>query len=191
PNGDLALGSDGILRWIGAPIATLAAGDDVLKPRVVLLADEQLTGPLRDNVPARAERFVNFQIESLLKPLVDLRQADALTGIARGLAFQLAENFGILNRREVAEEVRSLDQEARAALRRLGARFGAYHIFVPALIKPGPAGLATLLWAIKNDAKDKPGYGDVVAALASGRTSIVTEAEYERAFYRLAGFRNL
>ncbi len=191
PNGDLALGSDGILRWIGAPIATLAAGDDVLKPRVVLLADEQLTGPLRDKVAARAERFVNFQIESLLKPLVDLRQADALTGIARGLAFQLAENFGILNRREVAEEVRSLDQEARAALRRLGARFGAYHIFVPALIKPGPAGLATLLWAIKNDAKDKPGYGDVVAALASGRTSIVTEAEYERAFYRLAGFRNL
>jgi len=191
PNGDLALGSDGILRWIGAPVATLTAGEDALKPRVVLLADEQLTGPSRDKVAARAERFVNFQIESLLKPLVELRQAEILSGIARGLAFQLVENFGLLNRRDVAEEVRSLEQEARAALRRLGVRFGAYHIFVPALIKPAPAGLATLLWALKNDARDKPGYGDVVAALAAGRTSIVTDPTFERAFYRLAGFRNL
>ncbi|WEX09875.1 helicase-related protein [Chelativorans sp. AA-79] len=191
PNGDLALGSDGILRWIGAPVGTLAATDDVLKPRVVLLADEQLTGPARDKVAARAERFVNFQIESLLKPLLDLRQAEMLSGIARGLAFQLVENFGLLNRRDVAEEVRALDQEARAALRRLGVRFGAYHVFIPSLIKPGPAGLATLLWALKNDAKDRPGYGDVVAALAAGRTSIVTDPTFERAFYRLAGFRNL
>jgi Superfamily II DNA and RNA helicases len=191
PNGDLALGSDGILRWLGAPVGTLVATDDVLKPRVVLLADEQLTGAARDKVAARAERFVNYQIETHLKPLLDLRDAETLTGTARGLAFQLSENFGILNRRDVAEEVRALDQDARAALRRLGVRFGAYHIFVPALIKPGPAGLATLLWALKNDAREKPGYGDVVAALAAGRTSIVTDPQFDRAFYRLAGFRNL
>lgn len=191
PNGDLALASDGILRWLGAPVGTLVATDDVLKPRLVLLADEQLTGPARDKVMARGERFINFQIESQLKPLLELRAAENLTGTARGLAFQLAENFGVLNRRDVAEEVRSLDQDARAALRRLGVRFGAYHIFVPALVKPGPAGLATLLWALKNDARDKPGYGDVVAALAAGRTSIVTDPSYDRAFYRLAGFRNL
>ena len=29
-------------------------------------------------------------------------------------------------------------RKAAAALRRLGVRFGAYHIFVPALIKPAP-----------------------------------------------------
>jgi ATP-dependent RNA helicase SUPV3L1/SUV3 len=87
--------------------------------------------------------------------------------------------------------VKALDQDARAALRRLGVRFGAYHIFVPALVKPGPAGLLTLLWALKNDAKDRPGFGDVVQSLASGRTSVVTDAEFDPAFYRLAGFRVL
>src|SRR5690606_32139402 len=85
-NGDIALASDGTLRWLGAPIGTLTAGEDVLRPRVILLADEQLTGPARDKVAARAERFVNFQIESLLKPLIDLKNADQLTGIARGIA---------------------------------------------------------------------------------------------------------
>ncbi|MER9292422.1 helicase [Mesorhizobium sp. M0510] len=190
-NGDIALGSDGTLRWIGAPIGTLVSGEDALKPRLVLLADEQLTGPARDKVAARAERFVNFQIESLLKPLVDLRNADQISGIGRGIAFQLVENFGLINRRDIAEEMKSLDQEGRAALRRLGVRFGAYHVFVPALIKPAPAGLVTLLWALKNDGKDKPGFGDVVHALASGRTSVVIDPAFDKTFYKLAGYRNL
>ena len=191
PNGDIALGSDGVLRWIGAPIGTLVEGEDPLKPRVVLLADEQLTGPARDKVAARAERFINFQVELLLKPLVDLKSAEQLSGIGRGIAFQLVENFGLINRRDIAEEVKSLDQEGRAALRRLGVRFGAYHVFVPALIKPAPAGLVTLLWAIKNDGKDKPGFGDVVHALSAGRTSVVIDQAFDKSFYKLAGFRNL
>ncbi|AZN96672.1 helicase [Mesorhizobium sp. M9A.F.Ca.ET.002.03.1.2] len=190
-NSDIALGSDGTLRWIGAPIGTLVAGDEALKPRLVLLADEQLTGPARDKVAARAERFVNFQIESLLKPLVDLKNAEQITGIGRGIAFQLVEHFGLINRRDIAEAMRSLDQEGRAALRRLGVRFGAYHIFVPTLIKPAPAGLVTLLWALKNDGKDRPGFGDVVHALASGRTSVVVDPAFDKTFYKLAGYRNL
>ncbi|MFC5384882.1 helicase-related protein [Aquamicrobium segne] len=190
-NNDIALGSDGILRWIGAPIGTLVAGEDILRPRLVLLADEQLTGPARDKVAGRAERFVTFQIETLIKPLIDLKAAEQLTGIARGIAFQLTENFGLLNRRDIATEMRSLDQEGRAALRRLGVRFGAYHVFIPVLLKPGPAGLITLLWALHNDGKDKPGFGDVVNALATGRTSLVVEPGFDRNFYRLAGYRSL
>ncbi|CAG0980882.1 hypothetical protein RHIZO_01733 [Rhizobiaceae bacterium] len=190
-NGDLALASDGILRWIGAPIGTLAAGEDALRPRVILFADEQLTGPARDKVAARAERYVNYQIDTLLKPLIDLKGAEQLSGIARGIAFRLVEEFGLINRRDIAEDIKSLDQEGRAALRRLGVRFGAYHIFVPALLKPGPASLVTLLWALKNDGKDKPGFGDIVHALAAGRTSVVVNQSFDRAFYKLAGFRML
>ena len=190
-NGDLALASDGILRWLGQPIATLTEGEDALKPRVILLADEQLTGPSRDKVAERAERFVGYQIESLLKPLVDLKNAEQLSGMARGIAFRLVENYGLLNRRDIAEDIRSLDQESRAALRRLGVRFGAYHIFLPALLKRAPANLVTLLWALKNDGKDKPGFGDVVSALAAGRTSVVVDPAFDREFYKLAGYRML
>ena len=190
-NADFALASDGLLRWIGAPIGTLTAGEDALSPRLILLADEQLTGAARDKVAARAERFVKYQAETLLKPLFDLKDADQLSGTARGIAFRLVENFGVLNRRDVADEVKSLDQDARAALRRLGVRFGAFHVFVPALLKPAPAGLVTLLWALQNDGKDKPGFGDVVNALASGRTSVVVDGEFEPVFYRLAGYRSL
>lgn len=190
-NGDLALGSDNILRWLGSPVAALASSDEMLKPRVVLLADEQLTGTARDQVLARAERYVAFQIDTHLKPLVQLSADQTLSGVAKGIAFRLVEECGIINRRDIAGDVRALDQDARAGLRRDGVRFGAYHVFVPLLLKPAPAGLLTQLWALKNDAMDKPGYGDVVAALASGRTSVVTDPSYERMFYRLAGYRLL
>src|SRR5690606_15214143 len=100
---------------------------------------------------------------------------DSVSGMAKGIAFRLVEDCGIINRRNIAGEVKALDQEARAALRRLGVRFGAYHIFLPALIKPAPAGLLTLLWALANDATDRPGFGDVTAALAAGRTSVVVD----------------
>ena len=191
PNGDIFISQDGYVRWLGAPIAQLVAGEDFLKPRAVLLADEQLSGGSRDMVQTRVDRFVAFQIDQNLKPLADLAEGEGLDGMAKGLAFRLYEAQGVLKRRDVAEDAKALDQEARAAMRKLGIRFGAYHIFLPALLKPAPAQLVTLLWALKNDAKDKPGYGDVVAALAAGRTSIVADPAFEREFYRIGGFRYL
>jgi ATP-dependent RNA helicase SUPV3L1/SUV3 len=190
-NGDIALAQDGSIRWLGAPVATLAATDDILKPRAIILADEQLTGPSLEMVQTRVDRFVAWQVEQHLKPLLDLSVGDGLLGPAKGLAYRLYEALGVIKRKDVAEEAKALDQDARAALRKMGVRFGAYHIFLPALLKPAPAQLSTLLWALKNDAKDKPGYGDVVAALGAGRTSVVADASFERDFYRLAGFRVL
>ncbi len=190
-NGDLAISADGLVRWLGDPVARLSGSEHIMRPRVILLADEQLTGNARDHVSARIERFVNHHISTILKPLDDLQRAEDLQGLAKGLAFQLVENLGVLFRRDVTEEVKSLDQDARASMRRYGVRFGAYHIFVPALLKPAPAELITLLWALKNDGLDKPGYGDLIPVLAAGRTSVVTDPGYERMFYKLAGFRFL
>ncbi len=191
PNGDIALGSDAVLRWLGEPVAKLAAGEDMLRPRVILLADEQLTGAPRDTVVARLERWVANNIATLLKPLVDLAADEALTGIARGLAFRLVEALGTLDRRDVAADVGSLDQNARASLRRHGVRFGAYHIFIPTLLKPAPTALIGLLWGLHRNDTDIPGLTELPAMLAAGRTSFPSEPNIDREVYRLCGFRVL
>lgn len=190
-NSDFALGSDAVLRWMGDPVARLTDSDSILRPRSILLADEQLSAQARDVVVARIERFVNHHISTILKPLDELARAEDLEGLAKGLAFRLVEALGILFRRDVADDVKALDQDARGSLRRYGVRFGAYHIFMPALLKPAPAELITLLWSLRNNGFDKPGYGEITGALAAGRTSIVTDASFEREFYRLSGFRFL
>ncbi len=191
PNGDIVVDGDGTMRWVGAPVSRLSASEDVLKPRIILLADEQLTGPARDKVAARLERWLGFHMETLLKPLQELSQTDDLDGMARGVAFRLVENLGTVDRREIAEDVRGLSQDQRATLRRKGVRFGAYHIFVPTLLKPAPAGLVTMLWALKEGREDVAGRGEVLAGLSAGRTSMPIVEDFDEIVYRLAGFRVL
>ena len=109
--------------------------------------------------------------------------------MARGVAFQLVEALGVLERQKVAEEVKGLDQPARATLRKYGVRFGAYHIYLPALLKPAPRALATQLWAIKQESPDAKGVGDLLHLAASGRTSIRGRQGIPKTLYRTAGYR--
>ena len=78
---------------------------------------------------------------------MEIAAAKDIAGLARGIAFRLSENFGALRREAVAEEMRALDQPARAQLRNYGVRFGAFNIYFPALLKPASAELAVVLWA--------------------------------------------
>ncbi|WP_455481852.1 hypothetical protein V4P56_05210 [Bartonella sp. B35(2025)] len=190
-NGDFTLSSDGIVRWIGQPVGQLAATEDFLNPKLILLADAQLTGEARDNVVQRLERFITFHFETTLKPLFDLRNADTLTDSTRNLALQLVNSLGILPRREVAEIVKNLDQESRAVLRRLGIRFGAFHIYIAAMLKPAPVQAITLLWNLQNESHDQTGLNEIFSALAAGRTSLVVDPTHNRKFYQLAGYRVL
>ena len=188
-NDQIVLASDGALRWIGELVGKLVAGDDVLRPRVRIVADEHLTGPARDIVQTRLDLWLKTHIEKLLAPLFSLTAADDVTGMARGVAFQLVESLGVLERQKVADEVKSLDQPSRASLRKYGVRFGAYHIYLPVLLKPAPRALATQLWALKHESPDAKGVGELLHLAASGRTSIPVDKETPKQLYRTAGYR--
>src|SRR5690242_8862479 len=188
-NDQIILAADGALRWTGDLVGKLAAGDDTLRPRVRVIADEHLTGPARELVQNRLDLWLKTHIEKLLAPLFSLAAADDVVGMARGVAFQLVESLGVLERQKVAEEVKGLDQPARATLRKYGVRFGAYHIYLPALLKPVPRALATQLWATKHESPDAKGVGELLHLAASGRTSIPVDKETPKALYRTAGYR--
>ena len=190
-NTDFILSKDAVLRWQGDPVAKLAAGEDVLKPRIILLADEQLTGPARDSVVARLERWIANHVANVLKPLVEMSGDQTLEGMARGVAFRLIEALGNIDRREIHSDVQGLSQDMRAGLRRHGVRFGAYTIFFPALLKPAPAELLCLLWGLKNDRLEAPGMDEIPQILASGRTSTVHNPDFDNEIYRLCGYRIL
>lgn len=189
PDEQFLLSNDGAIRWVGEAVAKLLPGDNVLEPRIRIISDEQLTGPARDMVDARLTLWLKTHIEKLLGPLNALAKAEDITGIARGVAFQLSENLGVLERVKVADEVKSLDQETRAVMRKYGVRFGAYHIYLPALLKPAPRNLALLLWALKNGGIDQKGLDQLPGIASSGRTSIALDAETPPELYRLIGYR--
>jgi ATP-dependent RNA helicase SUPV3L1/SUV3 len=188
-NSDFVLTSDGAIRWRGEPVAKVVAGDEVLVPTVLLLADEHLTGPTRDTVQNRLDLWVKAQVDTLLKPLMDLKSGEGLEGLARGIAFRIVEGLGILERNAAADEIRQLDQDMRASLRKHGVRFGAYTIFVPALLKPAPSQLLAQLWALKHGSLDMNGMAELPQLSASGRTSIPVDESIDKALYMVVGFR--
>ncbi|TPQ52438.1 helicase [Prosthecomicrobium hirschii] len=189
PNGEFALASDGTIRWLGQAIAKLSVGQNALTPAVIVLADDQLTGPAREKVDTRLALWVKAHVEGLLKPLIDLRDAPDLEGMARGVAFQLIEALGVLERQHIADEVKALDQPMRASLRKYGVRFGAYHIFLPLLLKPAPSGLIAQLWALKNGNVDAQVVNGLHQLSMSGRTSIPVDKTIPKALYKVVGYR--
>src|ERR1043165_6965664 len=84
PEREFVLDSDGTLRGIRAPGGRLLPGDDVLRPRLRVIADEQLTGASREAVQTRLELWLKTHIERLLGPLFALAGADDEIGRGSG-----------------------------------------------------------------------------------------------------------
>jgi ATP-dependent RNA helicase SUPV3L1/SUV3 len=188
-NTAITLSEHGKLWWDGAVVGTLEAGASALAPRVAVLADEQLKPELRAQIQAKLDAWLDARIATRLEPLIALRNAadakpgtpQALPAEARGLAYQLCEALGSLDRREA-----TLPPDERAALRHLrafGIRFARRSIYMPKLIRPDAASLLALLWATKNKLTQIP------PPPPAGLTSFEPERETPRGFIAAAGFR--
>ena len=184
----ITLTPNGRIVWQGSEIGRLERGDTALKPRIQLFVDEHLSPPDRERVTARLDTWLAAYLDTKLKPLVALSEAQDLTGLARGLAFRLTENLGVLRRDSAAGEIKALDQADRGQLRKYGVRFGAFNLYFPALLKPAAAELLLLLWALH----DGQEYGLDANALPErpqqGLTSVAVDKAVPEPYWRAAGF---
>ncbi len=178
----------GKVLWRDDEIALLEAGADPLKPSVALLIDEHMPVQDREKIQTRLDTWITELIAERLKPLADLAKAEDVTGLARGIAYQLSENLGALKRESITNDIKSLDQNARATLRKYGVRFGAFNIFFPQLLKPAPAELALTLWLLKHGAKAGLDANALPEPPRAGLTSSATDAKIPEAFYLAYGF---
>jgi ATP-dependent RNA helicase SUPV3L1/SUV3 len=189
PNEEFVLATDGYVRWRGQVVANIAEGEQLFTPRLIILADESLSGPDLEKVQDRLNLWLRHLINTQLETVLALEAPADLEGAARGLAYRLYENLGILPRNAVSEEVKGLDQDVRGKLRKLGVKFGAYHIYVPQSLKPAPRELALILYALKHGGVRQPGITELPHIVLSGRTSFLIDPEVNTKLYELAGFK--
>lgn len=145
PDTELDFTEQGGLMWGSAAIGKLVKGSDPMKPGVEAFVDEEAGADITEKVKRRLQHFIDRKTATLFEPLLAMSRDEALTGLARGFAFRLVENLGVIRREDVANEVKDLDQDARGLLRKHGVRFGQFTIFMPAVLKPAPTRLRLVL----------------------------------------------
>ena len=184
PDTEIDFTEQGGLMWGSAAVGKLVAGSDPLKPQVQVFVDDVAGPEVAQKVERRLQHFIDRKIAALFEPLIALSKDEALTGLARGFAFQMVENFGIIPRAKVADDVKALDQDARGALRKHGIRFGQFTIFMPLLLKPAPTRLRLVLWSLANGLNEFP------EAPPPGLVTIPVEKDAPEGADTMAGYRN-
>ncbi|MGR1581612.1 helicase-related protein [Thalassobius sp. S69A] len=183
PDTEIDFTEQGGLMWGTEAVGKLTAGADALKPEVVAFVDDEAGADVAQKVQRRLQHFIDRKIAALFEPLQNLAGDEALTGLARGFAFQMVENLGIVPRGQVADEVKALDQDARGALRKHGVRFGQFTIFMPLLLKPAPTRLRLVLWSLARGLDDFP------EAPPPGLVTVPALAGMPEGFFAMSGYR--
>lgn len=183
PDTEMDFTEQGGLMWGEHAVGKLVKGDDVLKPRVEAFVDEEAGTDVAEKVARRLQHFIDRKVTALFEPLLGMQKDEALSGLARGFAFRMVEELGIIARDKVAGEVKDLDQDARGALRKHGIRFGQFTIFMPLLLKPAPTRLRLVLHSLSQDLQEFP------EAPPPGLVTIPVIEAVDPSAYLLSGYR--
>ncbi|WP_323803550.1 helicase-related protein [Sulfitobacter litoralis] len=184
PDTEIDFTEQGGLMWGSSAVGKLVSGSDPLKPGVEVFVDDVAGPEVAQKVQRRLQHFIDRKVAALFEPLIAISKDEALTGLARGFAFRMVENFGILPRADVADEVKALDQDARGALRKHGLRFGQFTIFMPLLLKPAPTRLRLVLWSITKGLNEFP------ESPPPGLVTIPVDTSAPEGAATMAGYRN-
>ena len=149
--GLIELKDDFKIYWKNYPIAKLISGSDYLNPRIHLIIDEMIEYDEKLKLNTYLQKWINDKINIELKSLLDLKNIKESNSELRALSYHLYENNGVVKRENVSIYLDKLNQEERKKLRRIGVKFGRYHIFLFKLFKPSSVSLRILLWKNFNE----------------------------------------
>jgi ATP-dependent RNA helicase SUPV3L1/SUV3 len=183
PDTSFEMTETGGLLWNAVPVGQLVKGPEALKPTAEAFVEDDAGAEVIQKVQRRLQHFVDRKIAALFEPMLNLARDEAITGLARGVAFRLVEGYGIVPRSEIAEDIKSLDQEARGQLRKHGVRFGQFTIFLPLLLKPAPTRLRLALWALGQ------GLDTIPVSPPPGLVTIPHETDRPEGYYLMSGYR--
>ncbi len=190
PDTEFDFTEQGGLMWGDSAVGKLVAGADALSPQIDVFVDEEAGPEVAEKVRRRLGHWMERKIAALFEPLLAIKNDEALAGLARGVGFQIVEALGVIPRGEITKDIKELDQDARATLRKHGVRFGQFTIFQHLMLKPAPTRMRLVLWSLQKGLDvfpEAPPPGLVtVPAMPDA-----PEGYYARTGYRLAGERSI
>ena len=152
-DGAFRLTEAGQLLWRENQVGHLVKGESLLFPGIEVIHNDLLQGNDREKIRQRIEKWTRSHLRNRMKIFHEL-QAAPLKGTARGLAFQLVENFGLINRESITQFLNDLGKEERKALYDQGIRIGRFAVWMRGLSNTQHWPWRVLLWSLWNERSD-------------------------------------
>ncbi|NBB97385.1 MAG: hypothetical protein GVY34_04330, partial [Alphaproteobacteria bacterium] len=182
PDTEFEFTEQGGLMWGTSAVGKLVRSDDAMRPTVEAFVDDEAGPDVAEKVRRRLQHFIDRKIAALFEPLLNMSRDETLSGLARGVAFQLVEAMGVIPRAQIANDIKALDQDARGMLRKHGVRFGQFTIFLPLLLKPAPTRLRLVLRSLHEGLDEFP------ESPPPGLVTIPHITDVPGAHYTMAGY---
>jgi ATP-dependent RNA helicase SUPV3L1/SUV3 len=186
PMENLSLAADGSVLWqIGDDkhaVAKLQKGEAWLSPKMKLLHTDFLDDVQNKAILQKLDSWLTAHKEKNLSSLIALDRNE-VKGAAKGIAFQLFEQGGVMLRSKVADMLAPMTKEERQILGNLGVRIGAYYLYQKDLLKPAALEAKAILWRIFHGIE-----ADKSPLPQQGNVSMACPERGDRDFYLAMGF---
>ncbi len=174
------------IYWGDETIGKLKKGKSIYKPSAETLNSEYLSSENKLLISAKLQKWLDSEINNTIYPL-NTNLVEDLNSEIRAIAFNCLENFGNYPIEKFKPSLKTISQESKLQLSKLGIRIGAKYFFIPNLLKKKPLELCALLWKIfyKND------INDYLPLPQDGRVSFTSEINMPNTYWQSIGYINI
>ena len=174
---------DSLIYWGDEAIGKLKKGKSIFKPIADALNSEFLSSENKLLISAKLQKWLDNEINNTLHPLNKNFDEDINSEI-RAIVFNCLENFGNYPIEKFRDILKTINQESKLQLSKLGIRIGAKYFFIPNLLKKKPIEFCAILWKTfhQND------IDDFVPLPLNGRVSFTSKNKIPEDYWQSIGY---
>ncbi len=174
------------LYWGNEPVGKLKKGKSIFKPIADALNSEYLSSENKLLISAKLQKWLDNEINDTLYPLNKSLNED-LNSEIRAIIYNCFENFGNYPILEFKNSLKTITQESKKQLSKLGIRIGAKYFFIPNLLKKKPLEFCAILWKTFNQ-NDLDNY---LPLPLNGRVSFTSNIKMPDHYWSAIGYINV
>ncbi len=174
------------IYWGEEPIGKLKKGKSIYRPIADALNSEYLSSENKLLISAKLQKWLDDEINNTLYPLNAQLDKDMSSDI-RAIAYNCFENFGNYPIDKFKDILKTITEESKLQLSKLGIRIGAKYFFIPHLLKKKPLEFNAILWKTYYQ-KDSD---DILPLPLNGRVSFISETKMPGNYWQSIGYINI
>ena len=177
---------DTLIYWGDEAVGKLKKGKTIYRPTADALNSEYLSSENKLLISAKLQKWLEYEINETLHPLNKNLDEDINSEI-RAIAFNCLENFGNYPIEKFKDTIKTISQESKHQLSKLGIRIGAKYFFIPNLLKKKPLEFCAILWKTYYQIENN----NYLPLPSNGRVSFTSKINMPDNYWQSIGYINI